>query len=90
MNDGRKYCTGCKHVVDAADAVRCGHPNVAIDMVGGGKRPRSAMAMRELDGPCGPEGRLWEPRGVVDPPPPQRHVERSGDEPPERYDPIVA
>lgn len=52
-------CNTCIHFRDEEDG-RCGHPNVSVSLVNGALILRSAPWMRQSDGPCGPEARLWQ------------------------------
>jgi hypothetical protein len=54
-----KLCVSCTHYRDGG----CGHPSLIGDPVHGGSKVRSAERMRENDGPCGPEGRLFYSSG---------------------------
>ena len=52
-------CSACVHFRDQDDG-KCAHPNVSVSLINGDRILRSAPRMREWDGPCGPEGRLWD------------------------------
>lgn len=66
-----RTCVTCMHFRDD-DGAKCAHPNVTVDYVSGGTpHLRSAIRMREHDGPCGPEGQLWHQRPLDVPEPPQ-------------------
>jgi hypothetical protein len=52
-------CRDCGHFRDQ-NGGKCGHPNVAVSLIDGTLVLRSAERMREWDGPCGTEGRLWD------------------------------
>lgn len=67
-----KPCVSCLHVLVQDEEVKCNHPQVAYSLATGKPQPRLAERMREEDGPCGPEGCLWQGKGVADPPPPER------------------
>jgi len=59
-------CASCRHY-NKTDDDRCGHPRLSLDPIRGGITLRLCSHMRASDGPCGPEGRLWEGKGVRDP-----------------------
>ena len=81
-----KFCTSCAHFRDDRNDGGCAHPSLIYDPVRGSISSRSAARMRESDGPCGPEGRLFyykgDPSNAGAPEtrygepesPPQRHV----------------
>lgn len=55
-----KLCVSCNYYRASNE---CLHPHVTVDPVHGGQKARSAERMRESDGPCGPEGRLFYSKG---------------------------
>ena len=55
-----KICADCRHI--NATFV-CHHPkSVNTDLVTGYIAKLDCYTARSSDGPCGPEGRLWEPK----------------------------
>lgn len=83
-----KLCVSCNYYIVSE---LCGHPTLVMeDVVQGGHRPRSAPRMRETDGPCGPEARLWVGRSDPGPGLPDRRASLDGAEPPERPEPYAA
>lgn len=57
-----RYCRLCLHHRGQAPAITCEHPQfVTIEPVGGEVVGRTAIGMRHLGQPCGPDGKLFEP-----------------------------
>ncbi len=56
-------CRTCKHFSFERGTPYCYAPQTLFhDPVWGVSRPRIAPSARKKDEPCGPEGKLWEPK----------------------------